>query len=335
MLRLAHRLACQCLPDFSCKFSRHDFTLPQLFACLVLKEHQRKSYRGVEVLLEDSAQWRADIGLAATPDHNTLWRAARFLLRKGRVEGLLDVVARWAAGTRVLGLSKKPLVIDSSMFESRHASRHYERRQERRGRQGRRGESAGGGGVGKGRRNGYEGGYKNKGGNGSRSATTRRLPKLAVAAAASCHLILSMWSGTGIGSDSPHFAPLLRQAKARVPQRRLTSAQDAGYDAEHNHVLARGLGVRSLTPASIGRPSTTGEAPSGYWRRRMKKMLATKEGRRRCGYTQRSQAETVMSMIKRNLGSALSGKTAWSRKRDLALKVLTHDLMVLLGGVET
>ena len=26
------------------------------------------------------------------------------------------------------------------------------------------------------------------------------------------------------------------------------------------------------------------------------------------------------SMIKRNLGSALTGKTAWSRKRDMALK---------------
>ena len=34
-------------------------------------------------------------------------------------------------------------------------------------------------------------------------------------------------------------------------------------------------------------------------------------------------------MIKRNLGSALRGKTANSRKRDLWLKVLTHDIMIL------
>jgi hypothetical protein len=34
-------------------------------------------------------------------------------------------------------------------------------------------------------------------------------------------------------------------------------------------------------------------------------------------------------MMKRNLGSALRGKTAWSRRRDMALKALTHDLMVL------
>ena len=34
-------------------------------------------------------------------------------------------------------------------------------------------------------------------------------------------------------------------------------------------------------------------------------------------------------MIKRNLGSELAGKTADSRERDMLLKVLTHDLMVL------
>ena len=34
-------------------------------------------------------------------------------------------------------------------------------------------------------------------------------------------------------------------------------------------------------------------------------------------------------MIELNLGSALGGKTAWSRKRDMTLKALTHDVMTL------
>ena len=38
---------------------------------------------------------------------------------------------------------------------------------------------------------------------------------------------------------------------------------------------------------------------------------------------------TVNSMIKRNLGSALRGKTPGGRQRDLRLKVLTRDLMIL------
>ena len=46
----AFALAKDVLPKFTCKFSRKDFTLPQLFACLALREHQKKSYRGIEAL---------------------------------------------------------------------------------------------------------------------------------------------------------------------------------------------------------------------------------------------------------------------------------------------
>jgi hypothetical protein len=45
---VAYYLAKQSIPEYSNKFSRRDFTLPQLFACLVLREHQNKSYRGIE-----------------------------------------------------------------------------------------------------------------------------------------------------------------------------------------------------------------------------------------------------------------------------------------------
>jgi hypothetical protein len=72
---LAHRLAQQVLPAHASRFSRKDFTNAQLFACLVLREHQKKSFRGVEALLADSPAWLADIGLAKAPDHNTLDRA--------------------------------------------------------------------------------------------------------------------------------------------------------------------------------------------------------------------------------------------------------------------
>jgi hypothetical protein len=71
----AYESAKQFLPDHNSKSSRKDFTLPQLFACLVLWEHQKKSYRGVEALLGDCPDWPANTGLTSTPDHNTLCRA--------------------------------------------------------------------------------------------------------------------------------------------------------------------------------------------------------------------------------------------------------------------
>lgn len=61
----------------------------------------------------------------------------------------------------------------------------------------------------------------------------------------------------------------------------------------------------------------------------MKRLLATTESRRKCSYTKRWQVETVNSMMKRNQGSALAGKTARSRRRDMLLRVLTHNVMIL------
>jgi hypothetical protein len=91
VLNAAHALATACLKKRRSKFSRNDFTDAQLFACLVLREHQKKSYRGLVALLEDCPHWCADIGLKKVPDHNTLCRAFHRLVRPGVVEHMLDV----------------------------------------------------------------------------------------------------------------------------------------------------------------------------------------------------------------------------------------------------
>jgi hypothetical protein len=304
---VAHHLAGQFLGNYSSKFSRHDYTLPQLFACLAVKELLGRSYRGAELMLRDCAHWCHAIGMSKTPDHNTLCRAAALLLARGRVAQALDACADWAKHARVLKLSDKPLAGDSTYFDTHHVSRHYERRCAKARRHPRRRET--------GRTCG-------------RSRTIKRLPKLAVTASCASHLILSAHASTGACSDSLHFEKLLRDAWRRVPNRSFTAVFDAGYDGEHNHRIARGdMGLKSIIPPLIGRP--TRKPPPTRWRRHMKRLLATKRSRRRCGYTQRWQVETVMSMIKRNLGDELRGKTARSRRRDMLLKVLTHNLMII------
>jgi hypothetical protein len=306
VMRAAWCLAQNRLRNYSSKFSRQDYTLPQLFACLVLRELLGLSYRRIERFLLDSPDWLADIGMTHAPDHNTLCRAAAGLLKDQTARRLLDEQVNWAVQTRRLGLSTMPLAMDSSMYESHHISRHYEHRKARSDRKLKTGVKSG------------------------RKRTVKTLPKLAVAVDSRSHLVLSIWTGTGLGSDSPHFEPLLFHAWRRVPNRTFTVVADAGYDAEHNHELARqDMGLRSIMPATIGRKPAGDDRIRTRWRRRMRKLLATKLSRRRCGYSQRWQSETVNSMMKRNLGSALRGKTPASRKRDLRLKVLTHNLMIL------
>ncbi len=140
VMRAAHELARDLFDEHSHRFSRHDYTLPQLFACLVLREHQKKSYRGTEQLLRDCSDLRDAVGLTRAPDHNTICRAFTHLVKPAKMNRALDlqVAAAKAKGLNVKGDSVKPAVLDSTCFESRHVSRHFEKRQRQTAKQGRR-----------------------------------------------------------------------------------------------------------------------------------------------------------------------------------------------------
>jgi len=191
------------------------------------------------------------------------------------------------------------------MFESHHVSRHFEKRCQQTNR--------------KTRRKSLQAQANRR-----RAAVVKRLPKLSLAVQASSHLIIAARATTGTGADHRHFPPLLRRATARMGLDVVLA--DAGYDSEANHCLAREvLGLRSLIPATIGRPSTS--PPLGHYRRLMRRWF--KPGRQKKQYGQRWQVETVNSMIKRNLGSACRSRSARGRKKDILLRALTHNLMIV------
>jgi transposase len=51
-------------------------------------------------------------------------------------------------------------------------------------------------------------------------------------------------------------------------------------------------------------------------------------------YSQRAQSETAHSMIKRNLGSALRARKPEMQKKEMMLRVLTHNIMLLCDQIE-
>jgi hypothetical protein len=307
---VAYHLARRLLPEHSCKFSRHDFTLAQLFACLVVREFFSLSYRRTEALLADSPQWLADIGLTKAPDHNTLWRAFDALMTGRRCNCMIDLLAALFAKEKLLTLGRKPLAMDSTCFERRHRSAHYDRRCRHMA-------------IKSSRKTPKRPGKWGRSVNAARSDVLRRMPKLAVAVDAGCHLILSAKVRLGNGSDAPDFDDLLHHAWRRAKVAVVVA--DAGYDSEANHRIARqGMGVRSIIPAGIGRP--TGKLPTGRWRRHMARRFKRKADQK--NYAQRSQSETVHSMIKRNLGSALRSRTPERQKKEMMLRVLVHNIML-------
>jgi hypothetical protein len=70
-----------------------------------------------------------------------------------------------------------------------------------------------------------------------------------------------------------------------------------------------------------GRPSK--KWLNGRWRNQLKTRLNKEK------YGQRWQAETVNSRIKRTIDSSLRARTFWSQNREIALRVLTHNIMIL------
>ena len=160
---------------------------------------------------------------------------------------------------------------------------------------------------------------KAKGGQSEQKLTYQRFPKAGLVSDCRSHMILAVVPGRGPGPDITHFRQAFDQARRRI--RFVSLAADAGYDAEHTHVYARSHGVRTLIPPLIGRPTT--KPPAGYWRRTMLRVLPQSR------YTQRWQSETVNSMLKRLLGSALRARTYWSQCREIVLRALTLNVMIL------
>jgi IS5 family transposase len=313
VLNAAYRLATVVFRSHSCKFSRHDFTWPQLVACLVLRQFYGLSYRKTEQLLCDSPQWLADIGLVEAPDHNTLWRAFNALMKTEWVNRMIDDTSSRFARAKLLRLWYEPLSIDSTCFERHHRSVHYDRRcrqiaakemtsEKMTEKPGSWGASV----------------------NAARRRTVTTMPKLSMAVASSCHLILAAKAQIGNGSDAPDFEELLRRSSVHASIGAVVA--DSGYDSEANHRLAREeLKVRSIIPPGIGRP--TSKLPRARWRRHMAKRFAKKADKKL--YGQRSQSETVNSMIKRNQGSALRSRTPERQQQEMLLRALTHNIALL------
>ncbi len=153
----------------------------------------------------------------------------------------------------------------------------------------------------------------------------RGFPKLSAVCDVKSHIILAGHVDRGPKPDVVEFPELMLQALSRHGVK--TVLADSGYESERAHVLCREeLGIESIIPTTVrgkkrkdGRP----RAIRSRWRRRLKRWFPRRK------YGQRWQIETVFSMVKRNLGSALKARKPHSLNREVILKVIVHNLMIL------
>ena len=121
----------------------------------------------------------------------------------------------------------------------------------------------------------------------------------------------------------------MRPADSRCPLDTLLG--DSGYDAEHNHAFGReGLRIRS-TVFPLNRRSHGRKWPKTRYRRQMVKRFRKKSrrARHRRVYGQRWHVESGFSRLKRILGSALRARLWVNQKKEILLRVITHNLLIL------
>jgi len=164
-----------------------------------------------------------------------------------------------------------------------------------------------------------------------RRSRQRHWPKLTAVADTATHLYLSARATRGPSQDAPHLRPAAREAARNHPIATLLA--DAGYDSEDNHAYPREhLGVRS-TVIALNRRGTRKWPPTKYRRQMVRRFRRKPPGSRyQRAYGQRWQVESAFSRTKRLLGSALRA-TAWANQRkELLLRVIVHNLMLLAAG---
>jgi hypothetical protein len=150
-------------------------------------------------------------------------------------------------------------------------------------------------------------------------------PKMALISDTRNHIILAVHMERGPGRDAGHFKQILDKLPAGLVVK--TLAADAGYDSEANHAYAHEVAhIKTVIPPKIGR--STDKLPRGKYRRQMAMRFDARS------YGQRWQAETVFSMIKRNLSDSIAAKGYWSQLRDIYLLAITHNLLILLWAFQ-
>lgn len=168
---------------------------------------------------------------------------------------------------------------------------------------------------------GYEAGHTSEY-YGRRSGLKKsHFPKLTAICDTRSHIYLSGLADQGPKPDSTEFRSTVLLGYSVQPFDVLFA--DAGYDGESHHVLIRErLGAISIIPARVGRPSS--RPPRGRYRRQMASQFPKKR------YGQRWQLESCFSQDKRRFGSSVEGRSYWTRCRKLHLRLLVHNVAILL-----
>ena len=209
--RVALQVAARVLPPYRTRFSKHQFTQPQLLAVLCLMRYEDWTFREAEVRLKEHQELRAVLQLPAVPDYTTLYRFLRRLEDDTVERGLSETVRRLRR-RRSRAVS---VAIDGTGLSHNSVSTFFVRRVEQQTPGARR---------------------------------YRHWVKWLIVADVQQQILLAQQVRRGPGCDSRALPGLLDAAAQRAPIRMVLADAEFASETNHQHIRQR-LGAKSIIPA--------------------------------------------------------------------------------------
>ena len=125
--RIALEVSRAVLPPYRTRFSKHQFTQPQLLALLCLMRYEDWTFREAEVRLCEHRELRQTLGLSRVPDFTTLYR---FLQRLDgpSIDRAVDETVRRMRGGRGLEHRRARVAVDATGLAQGAVSTFFVRR---------------------------------------------------------------------------------------------------------------------------------------------------------------------------------------------------------------
>src|SRR3989449_6412518 len=206
------------LPPYRTRFSKHQFTQPQLLAILCLMRYEDWTFREAEVRLGEHRELRQTLGLSSVPDFMTLYR---FLERlEGQtIDGAVGETVRRMRGWRRRCRRRARVAIDATGLAQGAVSTFFVRRLHH---------------------------------HGQKPLPWRHWLKWVVVADLDQQFLLSQSARRGPWNDCANLPTMIEAASQQT--RIGVVLADAEFDSERNHTYIRQrLGAQSVIPAKRGK----------------------------------------------------------------------------------
>jgi hypothetical protein len=215
--RTALQVARAVLPPYRSRFSKHQFTQPQLLTILCLMRYEDWTFREAEVRLREHRELRTVLGLSRVPDYTTVYRFLR-RLPDDTIERVLGASVRQLRQSSRRGRGRAAVAVDGTGLSPHAVSTYFIRRLAQ-----------------------YSGG----------KTPYRHYLKWLLVVDVDRQIILAQQVRQGPRCDTPALPGLVDAASRLLPRPIGLVLADAEFDSEANHRHIRGvLGARSVIPTN-------------------------------------------------------------------------------------